>query len=325
MQSTPSRKPATIFSKRNIRKRISDAIRARTYGRAQKRALGRGERGVIAKWVNPTFIEAEEHQLYPPKKSIKGNIKFAVLLALRKAQGINLFPGEIARIARIEVPTQRNKTGVLEVNVPHAKTDWFSFMRSWEGRVAEKKLRKYKTTQKDHLPREVPYDMGINTLLEVGDDGNGNPTHILLTRRPENALLGKSVYDYPGGIYKPGMNAMKVLKDRTHGETGINIEDLETIGPGFKPTTEPIFYALHRNDKDQCYNFVAIQRTRKSPEEIGQIIAKRIAEAKRKKDSSASSGYAFIPRNRKAIEKFLRTHPLFTSEVVAEYAKEIDK
>jgi len=323
------RKPETYsFSKRaGLLEKSIERLRAK---RDLKRVVGglkARERQVLATWVRPVF----SNSAFNPVQNFKsGQKRLDSLVAHAKKNGINLHLGKIARIGSVGTEVrglQKRSNGILTVQIPVGGTNFFEFLQANKSREVRQELRRGMKDRRvlQKMPAKFPFDMGIDSILEVGNDGRGNPTHILMLRRSGKVPVAPSVWDFPAGVYKEGADPMQLLKGRISAEIGVDPENLRTIGPGMRPTEEGVFFALHKLSDFQCYNLVAVQRLDRGVEEIESKISRKIREGREKKDAFIPSGFELIPRNPEAINSFRRTHPVFMNEVLGKYAVELRK
>jgi len=183
------------------------------------------------------------------------------------------------------------------------------------------------------LHEERAFNFGVNSILEVGDDGNGNPSHILVLKRSRASPEAPSWWDFAAGLVRADPKSPAGISDpfdligkRVASEVGAKPEELQLIGPGLKPTKGKNAFALHRFDKPTNYNLVLVQRLKATAESVEKTVRERIAKGKREKDPWAPIGFALIPRNPKAIREFLRTHDkTWMPEVFRLYSMELSR
>ncbi|MDD5148308.1 MAG: hypothetical protein PHH08_02480 [Candidatus ainarchaeum sp.] len=212
----------------------------------QARQMRAGTRHLLAgPWFVPKLVERE---MPAPKPGASGQKALERLVASRAKKGVELFNAEIARIGRIprQERTGRPRTEIPTVKIPVSKAtfnEWYSGRRSAEKRailgekvkaLAEKKIRTAKRLdRKAH--RELAFNIGINSILEIGSGQDGEPTHIVIIRRPPAVPEAPKWWDLPAGLVKAGQNPMDIINARISDELGIDRSRLRLIGKGLKP------------------------------------------------------------------------------------------
>ncbi len=292
-----------------------------------------GSRGLIAHWVKLNFVRENLGKPRLPKggKRIWGKMRRAYV-----ERGSKMTNGSLVRVGHI--PRQRvngNESAVPTVNVPFQPGKFFDYMQTVHGkktvRVGKQKGG-YRNPANESAYRRAHaqsvFNFGVNCILEVGNDGHGNPTHILIMKRPPTVPIEANVHDFPAGLVremKPGASALTAVNARIAKETGIPVEKLRVVGPGFKPTNEEVFFTLQRLDRLANYNPVVIQRALVDEHEAARHVQANIDASRAKKDAFAPTGFVLLPRNPEAIAQFARTHGLFMPEVLRLYAQELNK
>lgn len=308
----------------------SQIYRGSTRLRQQIRDIREGRRGLVAHWFKPNFVSTA---LPAPQSSVSGARSFARMRQAYERLGSHMTNGSIVRTGN--VPRSRGKE-VRTIDIPVTPGKFFGYMETVLGRGIQRRLRrKTESFRSPKSQREYErahargtYNFGLNCILEVGNDGNGNPTHILVMKRPPTVPVEPNVHDFPAGLVRKlekGKSPLDAVNKRLEGETGIPASKLQIVGPGLVPTREEIYFTLQRLDRLANYNPVIIQRALVDAETVRRDIQSHIAARKVKKDPFAPVGFELIPRNPKAIAQFARTHGLFMPEVLRLYAQELNK
>lgn len=278
------------------------------------------------------------------KPTLSGQRHLGRLLQAKANKGVQLFNAPIARVGHIPRQIRGSKqTAIPQVQYPISTTDyntWYQGRHSAEKREWQNKkvseYTKYPNLRKHTVPRIEARDhkaveqfattVGTNSILEVGNDGRGNPTHILFLKRPAEVPEAPHFWDFPAGLVRANEKPMDVLKKRVAVEAGIQPDEIQSIGPGLKPVSEEVWFALHRIERWNNYNMVAVQRVNKSAEEIAKVVQKRIEDAHAKKDPWAPVAFELIPRTPQGISEFLkRNDKVVMPEVLRLYARELLK
>ncbi len=332
-----------------MKKRLSGiGIRKKTKSSGPKRkefvrVMRNKNRQLVLGWHEPEFVKA---QLPQPKPTVSGQHALGTLLRDRAKRNVQLFNAQIARLGnvkRVRVPSWL----LPIIRYPVASTDfntWYQGSRSKEKaralstktRIAEAQRKKGRGNfeaaarrQREinaRLHNERAFNFGVNSILEVGNDGKGNPTHILVLRRSKVSPEAPGWWDLPAGLVREKADPFEIIKKRVSSEVGVKDSELQLVGPGLKPTRERTAFALHRFDRPINYNLVLVHRLNIPVEEIRRTIRKRINEGKKKRDPWAPIGFALIPRNPKAIRRFLASHDkTWMPEVFRLYSMELSR
>lgn len=308
----------------------SQIYRGSTRLRQQVRDMREGNRGLVAHWFKPNFVPIT---LPTPQSSVSGARSFARMRQAYNRLGSHMTNGSIARTGN--VPRSRGE-GVRTLDIPVSSGKFFEYMETVLGRGTQRRLqRKTESFRSSKSRREYErahargtYNFGLNCILEVGNDGSGNPTHILVMKRPPTVPIEPNVHDFPAGLVRKlekGKSPLDSVNKRLEGETGIPASKLQIVGPGLVPTREEIYFTLQRLDRLANYNPVIIQRALVDAEVVRKDIQSHIDARKAKKDPFAPVGFELIPRNPTAIAQFARTHHTFMPEVLRLYAQELNK
>jgi hypothetical protein len=273
-----------------------------------------------------------------PKPTLSGQKQLGRLLVSRANQGVQLFNAQITRTGHVH---RQRRTGrprrIPTVKIPVSATtfnEWFqgrhsdektALLYSKEKALAEKRKRKPLRLDREAHAR-FAFNIGINSILEVGRGSDGKPTHIIITKRPKFVPEAPEFWDLPAGLVRANQNPMDVINARSAAEVGIDKNKLQLIGKGLKPTKKEVWFALHRIDAATNYNAFVVQRAEISAEEAARTIQTRIESGRAKKDPWAPIDFVLIPRTPEAIREFIRTHDkTWIPEALRLYSFELTK
>ncbi len=305
------------------------------------------KRRLLAQWFRPVLVDTP---MPNPAPTISGQDALGKLLVSRartkiqttsgQKTGVQLFNASIVRTGF--VPRQkRSKIGshsgiIPELKIPVTATDfntWYQSSRSaekkawldakdhWKQKGRETgKIRvasKLNETLDQQAHQRFAFNIGINSIVEIGKGPDHQPTHIVIMKRSRHVPEAPLHWDPPAGLIraeetgsrrgKP-RDPLSVINGRVAGEIGVDTKKLQLIGPGLKPTDQNVWFALHRIDQATNYNAYVIQRADISLKEAKANIRQKITAAKQKGDPWAAVDFRVIPRNPTAIREFLATH-----------------
>ncbi|HLD58635.1 MAG TPA: NUDIX domain-containing protein [archaeon] len=286
-----------------------------------KQILAGKRKLLLGPWFRPKLVQSE---MPVSQRSVSGQRQLEKLLASEK--GKNFFNGRIARIGFVNRQARRERKRAANFKIPVSEIgffDWYAASKSREKKSLQAKESKTAKTR-GRLPEAVPFNLGLNSIIEIGKGAHGEPTHIILIRRPMNvATTGAGYWDLPAGLLMAGKNPVDAVNARSAAEIGIDKSKLKLIGKGLKPVKKETWFALHRMDNAAVFNAFFVQRANVSAEEVRKSIRARIRS---KKDAWAPAGFAIIPRTSEAIREFIRTHDkTVIPEALRLYAMELAK
>lgn len=295
--------------------------------------ISEGSRGLVSHWFRPHFVPVK---MPLPQSSVSGARSFSAMWAAYAKRGSRMINGSIVRTGYIpRVRRSRGSTEIPTVDIPIAPGKFFSYMETVLGRSVKRRLPRKKSFRSVSSNAEYhrahargTYNIGLNCILEVGNDGHGNPTHILVMKRPPTVPIEPNVHDFPAGLMrslKKGESPLTAVNKRLESETGISPSLLTIVGPGLKPTSEEIYFTLQRLDRLANYNPVIIQRAIVDIETLRKKLQEHLDNPETKKSPFSPVGFELIPRNSAAISEFARTHATFMPEVLRLYARELSK
>ena len=228
-----------------------------------------------------------------------------------------MFNAPIMRVGNVS-RQKRGKKRVSGARIPVYTTtfnEWYQGRRSKEKtellqqKAALKGKAKRKALRLDKQAHDrFAFNIGINSILEVGKGSDGKPTHIVITKRPALVPEAPGFWDLPAGLIRAGQKPMEVINARSAAEVGIDKSKLRLIGKGLKPAKKETWFALHRIDSATNYNAFVVQRADIPAEEAAKAIQARIESAQARKDPWAPVSFSLIPRTPEAIREFIRTH-----------------
>lgn len=316
----------------------------RTFVRhAQAQALRAKTRGLLAHWFVPKWKIVER-----PATAISPSGKHALeTLKREKAQQeIKLFNAPIARMVHFkrQERTGRVRKGTVR-NILFAATDfdsWYASSRSDENRsIQDQKQASRESTARlrrntlGRLDRQShkqdAHNIGVNSILEVGRDPNGAPTHILLLKRSAYVPEAPHYWDPPAGLVRMNQKPIEVINNRVAAEVGVDPTDVRLIGTGLKPTKREMWFAMHHIGERTNYNAFVIQRVNRDVREIERTVRENIrrsreGESGKPRNPWGAQDFALIRRTPDAIRKFLREHDeTWIPEVLRLYARELIK
>jgi 8-oxo-dGTP pyrophosphatase MutT (NUDIX family) len=326
--------PANIYRplKKFAKTQVLSATRlSKLRGRAPKlwhqtRNILAGDRGLVAKWVT---LDLHQADFRPVKLSSRGQRIRTEYINNKKASGINLFNGDLVRTEFIPRDKGRHKN-LKKIKIGVGSVKFFDYL----GAVLDPKTRAIlqsagnrKRAQQNQvkLHNKVPYILACDSIVEIGNDGHGNPTHIIVLKRPSSVPIEPNVFDFPAGLVHLNDSPLETVRRRTSAELGISPDKKKLIGPGLKPTTKESIFALHcLGEGVLTYNGVIIERASSiSADQARKIIQQNITLAREKNDKWAPSGFRLIPRNPQAISDFARKNPVVMPEVLRLYSREL--
>jgi hypothetical protein len=296
----------------------------------QMRDLQKGKRGLVAHWFKLEFVP---HTLGKQNSSKLGKQRFAGMRQHLSSMGVSLTNGPIVRVGHI--PRVRGKGEIPTIQVPYSNGKFFSYMGTVLSGKVKKGLRQRpsfrnptSTSQYERFHRQATFNMGLNCILEVGNDGHGNPTHILVMKRPSSVPIEPDVHDFPAGLLRKTGTMSELISSvngRIEKEVGVKASQLHVIGPGLKPVEEPILFALQRLDRLANYNPVVIQRANVDVKEIQRKVQAHIDDRRRANDPFAAAGFVLVPRDARSVREFAQKNPTFMPEIFRLYAQELNK
>jgi hypothetical protein len=298
--------------------------------RHQVRNILAGDRGLVAKWV--TF-DLRSSSFPPIALSPKGKKILSKYIKKKQSAGVKLFNGPLLRVGFIPREKSTNGMNLKKVTIQTAPLNFFDYLGAVLDPQTEKLLRaagnrkKADSRSQVELHEKVPYILACDSILEIGNDGKGNPTHILVLKRNKTVPIEPNVYDFPAGLVRGTEHPLETVRKRTAAEMGIKPEQKILIGPGFKPTNEDAIFALHVMGRGVLtYNGIIIERASSiNARQAKKIVEKNIAAGRAKGDKWGPSGFRLIPRNPKAIAKFARENPMVMPEILRLYAGELQR
>lgn len=306
------------------------AYRPATRMKRQVQDLRKGKRGLVAHWFKLEFVPRDLGKGTP---SALGSRRFASMRNHLSGMGASLTNGPIVRVGHI--PRVRGKKGIPTIQVPYSPGKFFTYMGTVLSGKVKKGLRQRPSfrdsesvNQYERFHRQATFNMGLNCILEVGNDGQGNPTHILVMKRPSSVPIEPDVHDFPAGLLrKTGTMAELIsgVNGRIEKEVGVKASALRVIGPGLKPVQEPILFALQRLDRLANYNPVVIQRANVGVEEVRRKVQAHIDDRRNARDPFAAAGFVLVPRDARSVREFAQKHSTFMPEVFRLYAQELNK
>jgi len=280
----------------------------------------------------------------PPSNAAKRNIR--QLLRHGKKHGATYFNAAIMRVGfvpRTRRGEPERETGKpIRIEYPTAETHYMDSFGGRHQRAAlweikqMKKAKKFSPEKRNARQQQMlreshqrfPWNIGVSSILEVGNDGRGNPTHVLVLQRHPGVIEAPAFIDFPAGQILANQKPEERINKRVSAEVGVDPKEVQWIGPGLKPWTdkEPVMFALHRSGRMRNYNSIVIQRVSRDAEEVRKTVQAKIDEAKSKKDPWAAYDFALIPRNSAAIQMFLRSHDkTWMPEVLRLYSQELNR
>lgn len=312
--------------------------------RQQVRDIRSGQRGLVAHWFRMKFVPSgtifydqrlNEQSNPPSLSSRRAKLQFLGLHSHLSARGVNLTNGTIVRagfVPRVSREMGKKSSDVSTVSIPYIPGKFFSYMETTmdgkrkKGSLAQKSFRDPRNRKSySRAHDQGTFNIGLNCILEVGKNAHGEPTHILVMKRPSSVPIEPNVFDFPAGIIRNNrepQSLVKDLNDRIFKETGLPTNEFGTIGPQFRNTKDPIFFALQRVNRLANYNPVIIQRFDRNVSDVRNDLERHLRQ-KEGRDAHAGSTFMLIPRTPDAIREFARTHPTFMPEIFRLYAREL--
>ncbi|GEM_PF-4955486 len=311
-------------------------------------------RGMLAgPWFAPKLVPME---MPNPKPTVSGQRQLGRLLVSRANRGVQLFNAPITRVGNVQRQTRktlferaRSKSETPVIQIPVSSTDfntWYQLRRSREKRAiiqGKKRIREVVSNESKRIPiareaefkletldkkahAEMAYNIGINSILEVGRGVDGQPTHILVLRRSRHSPEAPLWWDHPAGLIRAGQKPMDVISGRVALEVGVKPNQVQLIGPGLKPTNQETWLTLHRIDRANNYNAIVVQRADISAADATHTLRTKIKDAQAKGDPWAPVDFKLIPRTPDAIRAFLKSHDkVWMPEPLRLYARELYK
>lgn len=330
MRRPSPRKKRTPYTRNRV---YSDQIAPRLH--EQISDIQHGHRGFVAHWFKMKLVPAN---LGPHQTNVKGKQEFDRMLRAFGRMGSKMKNGDITRTGFVPRLRKADSRKINELEVPVTQGKFFDYMetvlsrgvgmRRWL-RKKEKKNQSFRKPSSRELYERMhnrsTFNIGMNAILEVGKDMDGQPTHILVMRRPRTVPIEPEVHDFPAGLVRKGQSPVEAVTKRAAEEVGIKPESISLIGPDFKPTKEEIIFALQRLDRLANYNGVVIQRANVSAEHARENVERAIHEGRRTRNAWSPIGYYLIPRNPEAIRAFVRKYPTFMPEILRLYSFELSR
>ena len=301
--------------------------------REQIRDIRKGHRGFVAQWFKMKLVPVE---LGPHQTNARGKLEFNRMFRAFERMGSNMKNGQITRVGFIPRLRKTNSNEIGEIEVPIADGKFFDYietvlsrgggLRRWRQKKEKRGINFRQPSSREYYERihnRVTFNIGMNSILEVGQGAGGEPTHVLVMKRPKTVPIEPEVHDFPAGLVRKGQSPVEAVTKRAAEEVGINPRSISIIGPDFKPTKEEVIFALQRLDRLANYNGVVIQRATISIERARENVEKAIREGKRTRNAWSPIGYYLIPRNPEAIRTFIKKYPTFMPEVLRLYSFEL--
>ncbi|MDO8624595.1 MAG: NUDIX domain-containing protein, partial [Candidatus Diapherotrites archaeon] len=297
-------------------------------------------RRLLAHWFEPQFNHVP---MVDPHPSKSGKARHQALRESTRAQGVKNFNAPLVRAGLVpRQPKNVHRTdGTFPLSIPVSETSFFRWYKGRSGHQKERILREKKSMHKDakmdatqkaaryrkldqRAHHRLAFNIGINTIIEIGKGRNGEPTHILMLKRGPHVPEAPKYWDLPAGLLRPGENPREVIQERAAKELGLPTKKLIRIGPGLQPTAKDAWFALHRTDKANNYNGVVIHRADMTADEAIRRMEKHLK--RQRNDHSKASEFALIPRDPESIRQFLRTHDkTWLPEALRLYGRELQR
>lgn len=333
-----------IMPTRRIRKinQITEKNRARARLKVQIADMRVKDRQLLGHWVR---LDSVPTTLPATKMTPSGARGLASRKELfRRQTGKEMTSVEIHRVGNVERQRKRPGSGIGVMSLPLAETPYFTHLAGvtsdeahhWRQRnrklheaarrsnkLGELVVRRRKLFDRAHA--ELPFNIGINCILEVGRDSTGQPTHILLTRRPATVPAEPLSWDFPAGLWRKGQSPLDALNSRIQKELGISTEKLQIVGPDLKPVHEPVYLTVQRNNELLNYNPVIVQRAEVDVRKLKRHMKRFIESGKKTKDPFRPVGFVLLRRDPAVIRDFIRRHKMFMPEVLRLYGQELYK
>jgi ADP-ribose pyrophosphatase YjhB (NUDIX family) len=235
----------------------------------------------------------------------------------------------------------RDAHGLATLSLPLHTTDfntWYQGRHSAEKREAldtKQRLRNephlaVRTKHKQYAQIDAQahsdhaFNIGINSILEVGRGRDGQPTHILLLKRGPHVPEAPNHWDFPAGLIRAGQSPADVINHRVKTELGIEPHQIRRVGPGLQPTEQDAWLALHRIDKAHNYNAIVVQRADITVTAARRTVSANIKKAKKDRNPWAPTAFRLVPRTPDAIREFVRKNDAtWMPEVLRLYAREL--
>lgn len=270
------------------------------------------------------------------KFSKKCQKEFAVVQKALTQKSPTLWNGNITRMGFVSTPPKKSDKIITKLTIPIGSAKYFDHLKTvycpsaglqkWLDDKEQQKILLSDASSKnyyDKMHAALTFDIGMNAVLEIGKDARGNPTHILLLKRPPTVPAEPNVYDFPASFIRPHQNPMASLLKRMHEEVGVSRKNISIIGMDLKPVRNKVVFALHRMDRLTDYNAFIILRTPLPASRIRQLAHDALEKGLRDKDPWSPVEFKLINRNPKDIRQFIEKNPTVFPEILLEYADEL--
>lgn len=277
-------------------------IRRETRHKQIQDLLRRNRGLVLGPWYRPVFRPTSMPQ---PRLEPIERRQFGLL----QRTNPQAFDSGLRRVGFVERGSTRHRMGV---SIPVSKTRFSKWFGARKGGIHRKRV-----LLKHPLRFEkAPYVIGVNAILELTDE-KGQPTHVLMIKRPFTVAEFPNFYDFAAGLLREKSKPVALLKERIRKETGIPKSRLRVVGNGFKYSKTGEAFALYLDEKAANYDVVHVIRANITPEEFKARFA-------RLRDDWKPSAFAIIHRTPEAIRKFLQENDqVLIPEVLRLYAREL--